>query len=164
MVGPVPSTSMIGGNPGGLPSRERTNEENTGVATCSMLEGSGPATHDTRADHLMPTDAIDATVTNNAARQRYEAIVEGAATAGFVDYQETKELVILTHTVVDPAFEGRGVGSTLARSALEDIRDRGLKALVTCPFILGWLRRHPHYVDVLHHAPQPRMSDREQQT
>ncbi len=107
----------------------------------------------------MPTDAIDATVTNNAARRRYEAVVDPAGTAGFVEYQETKELVILTHTDVDPAFEGRGVGSLLARSAIEDIRDRGLKALVAHPFILGWLRRHPDYVDVLYNAPKTEASD-----
>lgn len=105
----------------------------------------------------------DATVTNNAARRRYEAVVDQAGTAGFIDYQETKELVVLTHTDVEPAFEGRGVGSALARSALEDIRDRRLKALVICPFILGWLRRHPEYVDVLYNAPKPRVSDQEQQ-
>lgn len=63
----------------------------------------------------MPTDL---TVTTNTARRRYEAVVDQAGTAGFVDYQETDELVVLTHTTVDPAFEGRGVGSTLGQTPL----------------------------------------------
>jgi predicted GNAT family acetyltransferase len=117
----------------------------------------------TRELITMPTDAIDATVTNNAARRRYEAVVDLTGAAGFVEYQETRELVVLTHTEVDPAFEGQGVGSVLARSAIEDIRDRGLKALVVCPFILGWVRRHPDYVDVLYNAPRPRVSEQEGQ-
>ncbi|KRF32294.1 GNAT family N-acetyltransferase [Nocardioides sp. Soil805] len=101
----------------------------------------------------------DVTVTNNAGRQRYEAVVDHASVAGFVDYQETSELVVLTHTEVDPAFEGRGVGSALARSALDDIRERRLKALVICPFILGWLGRHPDYRGLLFNAPPSTVSD-----
>jgi predicted GNAT family acetyltransferase len=104
----------------------------------------------------MPTDV---TVTNNAAKRRYEAVVGPADIAGFVDYQETSELVVLTHTEVDPAFEGRGVGGALARAALDDIRERRLKALVVCPFILGWLGRHPDYRDLLFNAPPSRASD-----
>lgn len=96
------------------------------------------------------------TVTRNADRRRYEAAADDAGTAGFVDHQETGELVVLTHTEVDPSFAGRGVGSALARSALDDTRGRGLKALVFCPFILSRVRRHPGYVDVLFDAPATR--------
>jgi predicted GNAT family acetyltransferase len=99
------------------------------------------------------TDSAAVTVTRNADRRRYEAFAGGTEVAGFVDYQETSELVVLTHTEVDPSFEGMGVGSALARAALDDIRERRLKALVICPFILGWLRRHHDYVDVLFNAP-----------
>ncbi len=99
------------------------------------------------------------TVTNNPQRRRYEALDNQSTVAGFVDYQETPELVVLTHTEVDSSFEGRGVGSALARAALEDIRDRQLKALVICPFIIGWLRSHHDYVDVLFNAPQPKVRD-----
>lgn len=75
----------------------------------------------------------DVSVTNDAEGRRYEALVEQATVAGFVEYQETSELVVLTHTEVDPSFEGRGIGSALARAALDDIRERRLKALVICP-------------------------------
>jgi predicted GNAT family acetyltransferase len=103
--------------------------------------------------------ATDVDVTNNPDRNRYEAVVDSATVAGFVDYQETDELVVLTHTEVDPAHEGRGVGGALARAALDDIRERRLKALVICPFIIGWLRNHPEHQDVLFNAPQSRASD-----
>lgn len=105
--------------------------------------------------------ASDVTVTRDPARHRYDAFAGGPEVAGFVDYQETSELVVLTHTEVDPTFEGRGVASALARAALADIRERGLKALVICPFILSWLRRHPEYVDVLFNAPPAKVGDEE---
>ena len=106
-----------------------------------------------RADDGAAPASTAVTVTRNADRRRYEAFAAGTALAGFVDYQETSELVVLTHTEVDPSFEGRGVGSALARAALDDIRDRQRKALVICPFILSWLRHHPDHVDVLFNAP-----------
>ena len=101
----------------------------------------------------------DLTVSDNRDRRRYEAIVGGEGLAGFVDYQETGELVLLSHTEVDPAFEGRGVGSALARAVLDDVRRRELKALVICPFISGWVRHHPEYGDLLYNAPPSRVSD-----
>jgi predicted GNAT family acetyltransferase len=103
--------------------------------------------------------STNVTVSNRPDRQRYEAVVEDATLAGFVEYQETNELVVLTHTEVYTAYEGRGIGSSLARNALDDIRDRELKALVLCPFILGWLRGHPEYRDVLFNAPPSKVSD-----
>nr|WP_193611755.1 GNAT family N-acetyltransferase [Nocardioides lijunqiniae] len=99
------------------------------------------------------------TVTNNTARHRYEAVAQSPDLAGFVDYQETSELVVLTHTEVTPAYTGQGIGSVLARAALDDVRDRELKALVICPFIIGWLRHHAEYRDLLFNAPAPAVGD-----
>lgn len=107
----------------------------------------------------MTTMSTDITVTRNPDRRRYEASVGGTKAAGFIDYQETSELVVLTHTEVDTQLEGRGVGSALARAALDDIRDRGLKALVICPLILSWLRNHQEYRDVLFNAPPAKVAD-----
>ena len=101
----------------------------------------------------------DVTVTNNAERHRYEASFGPGSVAGFAEYQETSELIVLTHTEVDPAHEGRGVGGALARAALDDPRARGLKALVVCPFILSWVGRHPDYQDVLFNAPKSHVND-----
>lgn len=103
--------------------------------------------------------STDVNVTNNRDRQRYEAVVDQTTVAGFVEYQETSELVVLTHTEVDPTYEGRGIGSSLARAALDDIRERRLKALVVCPFIIGWLRNHVDYQDLLFNAPPSTVSD-----
>lgn len=91
-------------------------------------------------------------------QNRYEAH-RNDTLAGFVDYQLTHELVVLTHTEVDANLEGQGIGGALARAALEDIRRRELKALVVCPFIIGWVDRHPEYADVLYGARPSRVTD-----
>ncbi|WP_158647968.1 GNAT family N-acetyltransferase [Nocardioides houyundeii] len=51
------------------------------------------------------------------------------------------------------------VGSALVRAALDDIRERHLKALVSCPYILGWMRKHPEYRELLFNAPPSKVRD-----
>jgi predicted GNAT family acetyltransferase len=80
-------------------------------------------------------------------RRRFEAFVDGEL-AGFAEYTLGKDLIVFPHTEVDPAFEGKGVGGALARAALDSARERGLAVLATCPFIAGWMRRHPEYLDL----------------
>ena len=60
---------------------------------------------------------------HNTDRSRYEAWIDGVR-AGFAEYQLTDELIVFTHTEVDKKFEGQGVGSKLARFALDDVRAR----------------------------------------
>ena len=83
-------------------------------------------------------------VTRNEADHRYEVRVDGEL-AGFAAYETTPELVVFTHTEIRPAWEGRGVGGRLVRAALDDVRGRDLAVLPICPFVQGWMDRHPEY-------------------
>ncbi len=95
-------------------------------------------------------------ITDNAAASRYEAHIDGVL-AGYAEYQLTDHLVVFTHTEVDPAFEGQGVGSAIARHALDGLAAGGeRKALPVCPFIKGWIERHPEYLDVTYGAQASR--------
>ncbi len=93
----------------------------------------------------------DVTVTRNEDAKRWEARIDGKL-AGFAEYQTAPDLVVFTHTEVEPAFEGQGVGGALARHALEEVRAQGnTKVLPICPFIKGWIHRHPEeYGDLLY--------------
>ena len=94
----------------------------------------------------------DVVVTRNEDEHRWEARV-GGKPAGFAAYRLTDELVVFTHTEVDPAFEGRGVGSALARAALDEVAGEGTrKVMPRCPFIKAWIGRHPDYVPLVHGA------------
>ncbi len=81
------------------------------------------------------------TVTDGRSANRFEAR-DGGTLAGFAAYARTSELVAFVHTEVDPALEGRGVGSLLAREGVESVQAEGLRVLAVCPFIAGWLVRH----------------------
>ncbi|MFI6843853.1 N-acetyltransferase [Kitasatospora sp. NBC_00085] len=97
------------------------------------------------------------TVRDAEASSRFEAWADDAL-AGFAEYMRSDHLVVYPHTVVQPAFEGQGVGGALARAALEDARERGLPVLATCPFIKAWMLRHPEYAD-LAYENRSRVSD-----
>ncbi len=97
----------------------------------------------------MAAEAGGIVVTDATEARRYEARLKGAL-AGFLDYRRRSgNQIVLVHTEVDPAFEGRGVGGGLARFALEDARRRGLDVVPRCPFVVAFLKRHPEYQDVV---------------
>ena len=93
----------------------------------------------------------DLTVTNNEAEQRYEVEVDGSLAV--VQYERRGNEIILLHTEVPEALEGRGVGSALARSALEDARAHDLTVVPICPFVSAYIRKHPGYLALVapHH-------------
>lgn len=87
-------------------------------------------------------------VTDQPERSRYAAHVDGTV-AGVAVYELSDGLITFTHTEVDDAYEGQGVGSALARFALDDARARRLTVRPLCPFIRGWIDRHPDYSDLV---------------
>ena|SRR6187431_2940818 len=91
----------------------------------------------------------DVVVTDNPGSSRFEAHLDGEL-AGFSAYQAADDLIMFTHTEVFEAFEGKGVGSALARGALDAVRADGTrKVLPRCPFIRGWIEKHPDYQDLV---------------
>ncbi|GHD28439.1 GNAT family N-acetyltransferase [Nocardiopsis kunsanensis] len=84
---------------------------------------------------------------------RYEITSDGEP-AGHAEYTVTDGLITFTHTEIDPSFEGQGLGGRLVREALDDVRGRGLKVLPMCPFVKGWIERHPDYIDLVHRSPK----------
>lgn len=88
-------------------------------------------------------------VSDNPDGSRYEVRVDGAL-AGFAAYRRREGRIVFTHTEVDDAYAGQGLGGALARGALEDVRAAGdLQVVAQCPFIAAWIGRHPGYQDLL---------------
>ena len=86
-------------------------------------------------------------VRNNTDRHRFELDVDGHI--AFTDYQLAAGVLTFTHTEVPKELAGRGIGSTLARGALDLVRAQGLKVVAKCPFIKGYIDKHAEYSDLL---------------
>jgi predicted GNAT family acetyltransferase len=91
------------------------------------------------------------TVSNNPDKSRYEAFVDGEL-AGFAAYKLNPGRVVFTHTEIDDAFGGKGVGSVLAKAALDDVRSQEKWVTPLCRFIAGYIGKHPEYVDLVDEA------------
>ena len=86
-------------------------------------------------------------VVNNEAEHRFEAQL-GDATA-FTEYRLHDGALILPHTLVPDEFAGRGVGGQLAKAVLSWAREQGLQVVPTCPFIAGYITKHPEWRDLV---------------
>ena len=63
-----------------------------------------------------------------------------------IEYIKTKNgEIYLTHTEVPSALEGKGVGSSLVRLALEVIERQQLRLVPLCPFVAGYVQKHPEW-------------------
>jgi predicted GNAT family acetyltransferase len=87
-------------------------------------------------------------VVMNEAERRFEIALDGET--AFAEYRLVDHGIILPHTVVPEAFEGRGIASQLAKGALGYARDHGLKVIPTCPFIAGYIAKHAEWHDIVH--------------
>jgi predicted GNAT family acetyltransferase len=56
---------------------------------------------------------------------------------------------VFIHTEVDPDAGQDGLGSTLVRAALDDVRGNGGSVVARCSFVRGWIERHPDYADLV---------------
>jgi predicted GNAT family acetyltransferase len=83
-------------------------------------------------------------IANNVAERRWEARLDGEL-AGYAEYGASPSRVVFTHTVVEPQLEGRGIGSALAKTALDAALAAGQRIVPYCPFISAYLRRHHEY-------------------
>lgn len=87
-------------------------------------------------------------VADNPMEDRYEARVDGAL-VGVSQYELPADIIVFLHTVVAEEYEGQGVASAIAQYALDDARARGLGVRPLCPYIRGWIERHPEYADLV---------------
>lgn len=83
-------------------------------------------------------------VTHAPEALRYEVHVDDAI-AGFAEYRIEAGATVFTHTEVDDAFEGQGIGSSLARGALEQVAAAGGRVVPLCAFIARYVERHPEH-------------------
>lgn len=77
----------------------------------------------------------------NDAEGRFE-LVEDGELAELV-FRRVGPRLVLVHTGVPDALEGRGIGGRLVQAAVDHARAEGLTIVPRCPFAKSWLERHP---------------------
>ena len=92
-------------------------------------------------------NADDLKVENNEQAKQFEVRL-GDDVAVLV-YHMAGDRIILHHTEVPKAFEGKGIGGKLARYGLTWAREHDLKAVPLCPFVASYLNRHPEFEDAV---------------
>ncbi len=86
-------------------------------------------------------------VRDNTGRHRFELDADGHL--AFSNYKREGSTITIMHTEVPKELNGRGIGSTLARGLLDIARAQGLKVVPLCPFVAGYIAKHPEYADLL---------------
>ncbi len=86
-------------------------------------------------------------VQDNPEKHQFELIVDGHT--ALAAYRLKPGVITFIHTEVPKELGGRGIGGQLAKGALDQVRERGLKVVPICPFIKAYIEKHPEYQDLL---------------
>ncbi len=92
---------------------------------------------------------------DNRGARRWE-VTDGDDVIAYAEYLSAPGRMVFTHTVVEPDYEGKGLGSRLARMVLDDAVERGLRIVPVCPFIRAYTQRHPEYAPSVDAPARPR--------
>ena len=97
----------------------------------------------------MTADVAQYSVVDAPEEERFEIRV-GDELAGFTEYKRQGGLIAFVHTEVAPEYEGKGIASRLISGALDAAREQGLAVLPFCPFVRGYIAKHPdEYLDLV---------------
>lgn len=64
-------------------------------------------------------------------------------------YRRQGNLILITHTEVPHAYEGRGIAGQLVRAVLDWARSEGLRVRPLCSYVAAYMRRHADTHDLL---------------
>lgn len=67
---------------------------------------------------------------------------------GYVEYEQTPDGMVITHTIVPSAIGGRGIAGQLVAAAAAHARSSGWTVASRCSYADAWLDRHPEYADL----------------
>ena len=109
------------------------------AATRSPREG-----RDLPAKLAYPRGMAENKVVHNREQLRYEVYTDGKL-AGFTQYHRTGDRVVFSHTKIDEAFSGQGLGKVLAGEALDDVVANGKVIVPQCPFIAKYVEGTDRY-------------------
>ncbi|MGX5819074.1 GNAT family N-acetyltransferase [Chitinophaga lutea] len=93
-------------------------------------------------------------IRNNEQAQQFELSLDGEL--AYLVYRFYKKNIAFMHTVVPDSLGGKGIATALAEFAFRYADDKKKKVMVYCPFVAGFVRKHPEYrqqLDPEYHQP-----------
>lgn len=63
--------------------------------------------------------------------------------------EEQPGVANINHTFVDGSLRGQGVAGQLVQGAVDQLRQRDMKAVATCAYAIKWFEGHPEQQDLL---------------
>ncbi len=80
----------------------------------------------------------------------FTAYAADATKAGTLQFTlRDKHIMVITHTLVDPAFEGQGVGKALVQAGVAYAQEQGYKILPICSFAQAYISRKAEWQPLL---------------
>ena len=97
---------------------------------------------------MSPSDAAASpAIRHHPEASRFEAGF--SAGLALCSYRRQGDTLLITHTEVPPALEGRGIAAALVRATLDWARSEGLRVRPLCSYVAAYMRRHPETQDLL---------------
>jgi predicted GNAT family acetyltransferase len=91
-------------------------------------------------------------VTHHPETSRFEArLGDAPGQLALCSYRRMGDTLVLHHTEVPWALQGRGIAGELVQSVLDWARAQGLRVRPSCSYVAAYMRRHPETHDLLEH-------------
>ena len=93
--------------------------------------------------------AAELRVVHDPENDRYVLLRDGVEIGQTVYDRPEPGMIEFLHTEIDSSLQDHGLGTALATGALDDVRTNSTdRVSAICPFISGFLRKHPEYADL----------------
>lgn len=108
-----------------------------------------PLAHDDA--QVVPTKRAAATCSGRTldvvhhSQERFYELLEDGASVGMLIYERSPSQTSLTHALIREDQRGRGLGSTLIASALDDLVGRGTTLVARCDSVARFLANNADY-------------------
>ncbi|HEX8563084.1 MAG TPA: GNAT family N-acetyltransferase [Flavobacterium sp.] len=87
--------------------------------------------------------------TNNSEKGFFRASDNGTQAGRITYVWAGTNKIIIDHTEVNPAYNGKGIGKQLVLAAADFARTHQLKVIPLCPFAKAFFSKNPGFEDIL---------------
>ena len=87
---------------------------------------------------------------DNTDKSRFEVEIQDKM--AIMDYKKKDNKLYILHTEVPKEFEGKGIASAMVKKVLNLIKEKDMKLVSLCPFVSGYIKRHPEYKSLVANA------------